>query len=131
MVSHDVDWNSYAYGPDTPDAALDILCPWTKQIRALFKMEYLALFLGPLMYKINLDTRDPGSSGSIWSSLSSDSLLSEPKYPKKVRKIKSLRLICFSVTVDRLWITGSWVCQRARARLLASDSISCLDDNLW
>ena len=127
---HFVLWYSYAYTPATPDAALVILCPWTKQIRALFRIEYLSFFLRPLLYKINLDTRDPGSSESICSSLSSDCLLSEPNYFKKVRKNKSLPLICLFVTVNRFWIIRSWVCQRARARLLASDSISCLDVNL-
>ena len=131
MVSNVVDWCLYAHRPATPDAALGILHPWTKQIRAPFRIEYLTMFLRPLVYKINLDTRDNGSSGSIWSSLSADSLLSEPKYPKKVRKIKSLGLICFSVTINRFWITGFWVCRRARAWLLASAAISCLDDNLY
>ena len=83
-------------------------------------MLYFTLFLGPLVYKKNLDTRVPGSSGSGYLSTSVAKLASRDKYPRKVTKSTSLHLMCFSVTVDKFWIEESRFCQSVVTRADAS-----------
>ena len=94
------DCNSLAYYRESVMSMtiLNILWCFTKSTRQLLTMSNLALFFGPLVIKIKLNTRQPGSSGSGYFQARRAYVSSLTRHPKNVSKKLSFLFRCLSET---------------------------------